>query len=214
VQTLKDNFARQGAVIYHSDIVDIHSSGHATKEDIKTVMKLLSPQFLVPVHGYYYKRFINAQNAHEVGIEHAPLMDNGQIAELTANNFTITKDTVPANQVFVDGLGVGDVEEVVLRDRMTLSQEGVIVSIVAVDKKTGQLLKNPDILTRGFILIRENQELLSEIRSKIRSALGRFPNYNEVESEYVKGVLRDTVGQLVFNRTRRRPMILTVLLEL
>jgi ribonuclease J len=214
VQTLKDNFARQGAIIFHSDIVDIHSSGHAMKDDIKLVMSLIKPKYLVPVHGYYYKRFINAQNAHEVGIKNTPIMDNGQVAELTRDNFVITQDTVPATYVFVDGLGVGDVEEEVLRDRISLSKEGMVLVVAAVDKQKGLLLKNPDIITRGFIYIRENQEMLEEMRKRIKNIFARLPNYREVETDYLKGVIRDNIGQYLFNKTRRRPMILTVLIEL
>lgn len=214
VQTLKDNFARQGAIIYSSDIVDIHSSGHAMREDIKLVISTIKPKFLVPVHGYYYKRFINAQNAREVGVKNTPLMDNGQVAELTKDNFVITQETVPATYVFVDGLGVGDVEEVVLRDRISLSQEGMVLVVAAVDRQNGKLLKNPEIITRGFIYVRDNQEMLEEMKKRVKSVFSRFSNYRELESDYVKGIIRDTIGQYLFNKTRRRPMILTVLIEL
>ena len=134
VQGLKDNFARQGATIYSSDILDIHSSGHARKEDLKLVMKLINPKFLIPVHGYYYKRFVNGQSAVEAGVprDHVIIMDNGQVAELTPDTFKVTEETVPATYVMVDGLGVGDVEEVVLRDRRSLSDEGMVVVVVAV----------------------------------------------------------------------------------
>ena len=122
VQSVKDNLARQGAIVYHSALVDIHSSGHAPKEDIKLVIELLKPKFLMPIHGYYFMRAANGISAREVGIpkENVMLMDNGQVAELTKDEFKITEETVPAFYVMVDGLGVGDVEEVVLRDRRAL----------------------------------------------------------------------------------------------
>lgn len=216
VQGVKDNLARQGAIIFHSDIIDIHASGHAPKEDLKLVMKLINPKFLAPVHGYYYKRSVNAQSGVEVGIpkENIFLLDNGQVAEITPSSFKITKETVPSYYVMVDGLGVGDVEEVVLRDRRTLAQEGMVVIIITIDRKNNQLLKSPDIISRGFIYLKENQGILEEIRKKIRSVLSRLPNYQPLEADYLKTLIRDQIGQLMYNKTKRRPMILPVVIEI
>lgn len=216
VQSVKDNLARQGAIVYHSALVDIHSSGHAPKEDLKLVMKLLKPKFLVPVHGYYFMRASNGLSAREVGIpkENVILMDNGQVAELTKDNFTVSKETVPAFYVMVDGLGVGDVEEVVLRDRRALAQEGMIVVIITVDRDKGRLLKNPDIISRGFIYLKESQELLDEIRKRIRSLMQRLPAYREIEPDYLKTLIRDQIGQYLYGKTKRRPMILPVVIEI
>ncbi len=216
VQTLKDNLARQGAIIFASDIIDIHASGHAPKEDLKLAMQLLNPQFLVPIHGYFYKRSINAQSAVEVGISRKNifLMDNGQVAEITKNSFTITKENVPATYVMVDGLGVGDVEEVVLRDRKTLAQEGMVVIIITIENKRAKLIKSPDIISRGFIYIKENQEILEEVRKKIRAIISRLPNYQPLESDYLKTLVRDQVGQFLYTKTKRRPMILPVVIEI
>jgi ribonuclease J len=216
VQSVKDNLARQGALVYHSSLVDIHSSGHAPKEDLKLVMKLIKPKFLVPVHGYYFMRAANGQSAREVGIpkENVILMDNGQVAELTKDSFTISKETVPAYYVMVDGLGVGDVEEVVLRDRRALAAEGMIVIILTLDRDKTKLLKNPDIISRGFIYLKENQELLDEIRKRIRALMSRLPSYQETEPDYLKTLIRDQVGQYLYNKTRRRPMILPVIIEI
>lgn len=216
VQSVKDNLARQGAIVYHSALVDIHSSGHAPKEDLKLVMKLIKPKFLVPVHGYYFMRAANGISAREVGIpkENVILMDNGQVAELTKDNFTVTKETVPAFYVMVDGLGVGDVEEVVLRDRRALAQEGMIVAILTIDRDKGRLLKNPDIISRGFIYLKESQELLDEIRKRIRSLMQRLPSYREIEPDYLKTLIRDQIGQYLYAKTKRRPMILPVIIEI
>jgi ribonuclease J len=216
VQSVKDNLARQGAIVYHSNLVDIHSSGHAPKEDLKLVMEIMKPKFLVPVHGYYYMRAVNGQTAREAGIpkENVMLMDNGQIAELTKDKFTVISETVPAYYVMVDGLGVGDVEEVVVRDRRTLAAEGMIVVILTLDRSKGKLLKNPDIISRGFIYLKENQEIIDEMRKRVRGIMERLPNYREIEPDYVKTLIRDQVGQFLYNQTRRRPMILPVLIEI
>lgn len=216
VQVLKDNLSRQGAIVYHSKIVDIHSSGHAPQEDLKLVMKLIKPKFVVPVHGYYFMRSTNGQLAREVGIpkENVMLMDNGQVAELGPNSFKITKETVPAFYVMVDGLGVGDVEEVVLRDRRALAQEGMIVVIVTIDRSKAKILKSPDIISRGFIYLKESKELLEELRKRIRGLIGRLPTYQPVEADYLKTLIRDQLGQFVYNKTKRRPMILPVVIEI
>jgi ribonuclease J len=217
VQSVKDNLARQGAIVFHSSLVDIHSSGHAPKEDLKLVMRLIKPKFLVPVHGYYFMRAANRVTAREAGIpkENVFLMDNGQVAELTKDTFTVTKETVPAFYVMVDGLGVGDVEEVVLRDRRALAAEGMLVIIMALAHGKGaRLLKNPDIISRGFIYLKENQEMLDEIRKRIRGLMQRIPNYRETEPDYLKTLIRDQVGQYLYTKTKRRPMILPVIIEI
>lgn len=216
VQSLKDNLARQGAIIHTSDIIDIHASGHAPKEDLKLAMELLNPKFLVPIHGYFYKRSINAKTGVEAGIprKNIFLLDNGQVAEITKDTFEITKEEVPASYVMVDGLGVGDVEEVVLRDRKALSNEGMVVIILALEKKNSRLIKSPDIISRGFIYIKENQEVLEEIRKKVRSLISRLPSYQPTEVDYVKTLIRDQVGQFLYTKTKRRPMILPVIIEI
>jgi ribonuclease J len=179
-------------------------------------MKAINPKFLVPIHGHYFMRSANAQNAREVGIpkENIFLMDNGQVAEIAPAKFRITQENVPAFYVMVDGLGVGDVEEVVLRDRRSLAQEGMIVIIATMDRRTGRLLKNPDIISRGFIYLKENQEILEEIRKRLRGLIGRLPNYQNIEPDYVKTLVRDQIGQFLYNKTRRRPMLLPVIIEI
>jgi len=215
VQRLKDNLARQGAIVYTPGIIDIHVSGHALKDDLISIMKILKPRFVMPVHGYYFMRFINAQNAIAAGIkpENIRLLDNGQVAYLTEDDFIISNETVPANYVLVDGLGIGDVGEVVLRDRLMLAQEGMFEVIVTIDKKTGRLLKNPDIISKGFIYIKDNQELLEEIRKKVKGIIARATHYRSVDTDYLKTIIRDQVGQFLFNKTQRRPMILSVIIE-
>ena len=216
VQTVKDNLARQGAIVYHSDLIDIHSSGHAPKEDLKLVMKLIQPKFVVPVHGYYFMRAANAQNAREVGIpsKNVILMDNGEVAELYPDKFIVTGEKIPAFYVMVDGLGIGDVEEVVLRDRRNLAKEGMLVLITTIDKRTGNLLKSPDIISRGFIYLRENQELLEEIRKKLRGIIARLAGQRDVDPDYLKTLIREQISQFLYNKTKRRPMVLPVVIEI
>ena len=212
---MRDNLARQGAIVYHTALLDIHASGHAPKDDIKLVIELLRPKFLMPIHGYYFMRAANGVTAREAGVpkENVILMDNGQVAELTKDKFTITGETVPAFYVMVDGLGVGDVEEIVLRDRLALAQEGMLVIIATFDRDKGKLLKNPDIISRGFIYLKENQDIVEEVRKRVRNVTQRM-NYRDMEPDYLKTLIRDQVGQFIYNKTRRRPMILPVIIEI
>lgn len=215
VQNLKDHLARQGAIVYNSKMIDIHSSGHAPKADLQIVMKLINPKYLMPVHGYYFMRYVNGKNGEEIGIpkDNIRLMDNGQVALLTKDSFTVTDETVPATYVMVDGLGVGDVGEVVIRDRRILAEEGMVVVITTIDRKTGRILKNPDIISRGFIYLKESQELLNEVRKKIRLIIGKIPQ-GQIDGDYLKNIFRDQIGQYLYNKTFRRPMVLPVIIEI
>ena len=216
VQTIKDNLARQGPTIYHYKMLDIHSSGHAPQEELKIVMKLIKPRFFIPIHGYYFMRLRNAKHAQEViglGPKEIIIADNGLVMELRKNSIHLTKEKLPANYVIVDGLGVGDVSEVVLRDRRTLSQEGMVVIITTINRQTGRIIKNPDIISRGFIYLKANQDLLNAIRKRIRGIIGRIPHHQHLDADYVKSLIRDQIGQFLYNKTKRRPMILPVIIE-
>lgn len=216
IQTLTDNLVRQGAKVIRSNLVNIHSSGHAPQEDLKDVIKITKPKFLVPVHGYYFMRATMRELGEEVGVpmKNSFLLDNGRVCKITKDKFEPTSKTVDTYYVMVDGLGIGDVGEVVLRDRVALSQEGMIVVIVTLDKRSGRTLKNPDIISRGFIYLKENKELVEGIRSKIKGIVNRIPRYQPIDSEYLKSLLRDQLGQFVYNKTQRRPMILPVVIEI
>lgn len=215
VQSLKDNLVRQGAFVYHTKMIDIHSTGHASQEEIKAILKEIKPKFFIPIHGYLFMRTMNAQNGVQSGMskQNIFLPDNGQIMEITANSVRITDNTVPASYVMVDGLGVGDVGEVVLRDRRLLAQEGMIVIIATIGRKDGKLVKNPDIISRGFIYLKENQKILDDIRTKVKNIVERMPHKRQIDADYLKTLFRDQVGQFVYNKTYRRPMVLPVIIE-
>lgn len=214
VQNLRDNLARQGAVVYTSGLIDIHASGHAPQGDLKLVMKTINPKFVIPVHGYYFMRSLTGILAQEIGIpkENVAMLDNGQVAELTPGKIRVSTEQVPAYYVMVDGLGIGDVGEVVLRDRKMLAAEGMVVVIATIDKHTGRILKNPDIISRGFIYLKDNAEMLDEIRKRIRAMVGKI-NPQHIEADYLKSMIRDQIGQFLFTKTHRRPMILPVVIE-
>lgn len=216
VQALQDNIARQVDELYNTKLLDIHTSGHAHQEDLKLVLKLVKPKFVVPIHGYYFFRSIFKKLAEQVGIprDNVIVMDNGEVANITKNSVHVTEEKLPASYVMVDGLGVGDVEEVVLRDRLSLAQEGMIVIILTLSGQNGRLLKNPDIISRGFIFIKEHGEILEEIRAKLRTIVGHLPSDKEVDPDYVKTLVREQIGQFLYNKTKRRPMILPVVIRI
>lgn len=218
VQQIKDNFIRQGAIVQTNDDLDIHASGHAPGPDLALVAKLCKPKYIIPVHGYIFQRAANYQNMKTVGIEkdRVIIADNGQVLKFTPETVEITKQHVDASYVMVDGLGVGDVEAVVLRDRKLLAQEGMIVIIMTLSRHTGKLVKNPDIISRGFIYLKDHGTLIDEMRGKIRNLVGQMnqsKRKQEPEGDYVKSLIREQIGLFLYNKTLRRPMILPVLIE-
>ena len=216
VQALKDNLVRQGAFVYHTKMIDIHSTGHASQEEIKAILSIIKPRFFIPIHGYLFMRTMNAQNGVQCGIpkNNIFLPDNGQIMQMKNDSIKMTDENIPASYVMVDGLGVGDVGEVVIRDRRLLSQEGMIVIIVTLSRKDGRFIKNPDIISRGFIYLKENQKILEDIRTKIKNIVTQIPNKSQLDPDYLKNLFRDQIGQFVHKKTNRRPMILPVIIEI
>lgn len=217
IQNLKDNLARQGAKIIHYRIADVHASGHACQEDLKLMINLLKPKYLIPVHGYYFMLKTNADLAESAGMAKENIaipLNNGAIIEADDENIRMLKENVPANYVMVDGLGVGDVKEVVLRDRQMLSQDGIFVIITVIDSQTGKVKNSPDIISRGFIYLRESQELLKQtrylIRKTVEDAIGKM---HPVNVDFVKENLREKIGKFLFQKTHRRPMVLPVIIE-
>jgi len=216
VQSLKDIIYRQGAKVYHYQMMDIHAGGHAQAEDLKMMINLMRPKFFMPIHGNYFLLKLHAGLAESVGIpeENIVIPNNGQIVEISPNKITLLKKTVPASYVMVDGLGVGDVGEVVLRDRQMLSQDGIFVIITILDSKTGKIIGSPDIISRGFIYLRENQELLKQTRQKIRETVEHTSSSEQTfDPDYIKNNIRDKIGQFLFSKTERRPMVLPVVIK-
>ncbi len=216
VQGVRDALARQGARVIHSPLMDIHASGHAQKEDLKMMINLVRPKFLMPIHGNYYMLKLHGEIGESLGIkpEDICLAKNGNIIELTPDKFSILKEKVPTNYVMVDGLGIGDVGNVVLRDRKAMAKDGMFVIIAIVDSKTGKVRGNPDIISRGFVYLRESKELLADTRRRVKAIVesASTPEHS-TNWVYVKDVIRDKIGQFLFQKTQRRPMVLPVVIE-
>lgn len=215
VQSLKDTLVRQGAKIYHYKNLDVHAGGHAKQEDLKLMMRLTKPKYLVPIHGNRFLLDAHANLAEEAGIPRANtfVADNGQIIEFTNAGGRLTKEKVPTEYVMVDGLGVGDVSEVVLRDRVALAEDGIFVVIATIDKKTGTLVGSPDIISRGFVYMRENKELIERSRAFIKKLLKDHDPRSGAFEDHLKNKIRNDVGQFLFRATERRPMVLPVIIE-
>ncbi len=217
IQNLKDNLARQNAHIIHYKTSEIHTSGHATQEELKLMIKTLRPKFFVPVHGYYFMLKINADLAESLGMKPENIvvpLNNGSVIEANRDKIRMLKESVAANYVMVDGLGVGDVKEIVLRDRQMLAQDGIFVVITIIDSQTGKVRNSPDIISRGFIYLKESQDLLRHTRYLIKKTIEEATEkMHPVNISYVKDLVREKIGKFLFQKTKRRPMVLPVLIE-
>jgi ribonuclease J len=218
VQGLKDNLSKQGAKLYHYKMLDIHASGHAHKEDIKLMLNLIKPKYVMPVHGYYYMQKLMADLAQEtLGIDsaHTILAACGQVIDLTNQKTSLTNKFVPANYVMVDGLGVGDVGEVVLRDRETLAKDGMFIITTIMDAKTKEI-KTIEIVSRGFVFMKDAGELIRDTREKVESLIKKSTANimsGTINESYLRNALRDEIGLFLFQRTERRPMIVPIIIE-
>ncbi len=218
VQKLKDNIYRRNARIINYQGSHVHSSGHGNAGDLVWVHQTVKPTFLIPVHGHHYHLKSHAFAAVENGFpkDNIVVPDNGSIIEIK-NGTEIKKLSVkiPNDQVLVDGFTVGTRQEVVLRDRMSLAQDGMFVIIATVNAKTGKLRKSPDIISRGFVYLRENQQLLSEARVLIKKTIEKHTErMDPLDLDYVKDELTDTVSSFLMQKTQKSPMVIPVLIGL
>jgi len=217
VQILKDSLYRQGANVFHYKMMDIHAGGHAQIEDLRKMLRLIRPKFFMPVHGYYSMLYNHAKLAREEGIANNNIIiaDNGQIINLYKNKYEMDTKTVPANYIMVDGLGVGDVGAVVLRDRQVMAKDGMFVIIAIVDAKTGKVKGSPDIISRGFVYLRESQDLLRETRGRVRHIIEKVTLAGgALNWIYLKDQIREKIGEFLYQKTERRPMVLPVIIEI
>lgn len=216
VQVIKDEILRQGATVFHYKMMDIHAGGHAKKEELEKMIEIMKPNFFFPIHGQHSMLVSHAKIAKEMGLpeKNIILAENGQIINLSKNKISIEKEVTPSNYIMVDGLGIGDVGEIVLRDRQMLAKDGMFVIVAIVDRQTGKVRGSPDIISRGFVYLRESKELLRETRKKVIQIVDRTTGTGgAVNWTYVKDELRNKIGQFLFSRTQRRPMILPVVIE-
>jgi len=216
VQNVKDEILKQGAKVFHYKMMDIHAGGHGKKEELKEMIKIINPKFFFPIHGHHSMLISHAELAKEMGIHEKNIIlpENGQVISLTQKKISLEKEKVPSNYVMVDGLGVGDVGEIVLRDRHILAEDGMFVIITIVDRQTGKVMGSPDIISRGFVYLRESKRLLKDTRKRVIGIINRATGSGgAVNWTYVKDEIRNKIGQFLFTSTKRRPMILAVIIE-
>lgn len=218
VEKLKDNIARLGGKIIHYRTSDVyvHSTGHANRGELEWLHKKIRPRFFIPIHGNHYRLRLHQELAEAAGTPRKNIVvpDNGSIIEIVrGQEIMMRKERAPAGPVMVDGFAIGDIQEVVLRDRQMLAEDGMFVVIASVNTTTGRLKKSPDIISRGFVYLRESQELLREARFIIKktvedAARGMRP----INFEYLKEVVTDTVSRFLFQKTAKRPIVIPVIL--
>lgn len=215
VQRLKDTLVRQADIIDY-DMMDVHTGGHALSEDLKEMIQLIKPKYFIPIEGNYSFLKAHAKIAESAGMapQNILVAENGQIIDFVDGKGALTKKHVPSDYVMVDGLGMMDSKNIVLRDRKMLAADGMFVIIVTIEGKTGRLVTNPDIISRGFVYMKEERKLIENTRNKVKKILKtknttkRTANY-----AYIKNKIRDDIGQFLFSKTERRPMILPVVIE-
>jgi ribonuclease J len=215
VQRLKDSLYREGAEVIHYQMMDVHAGGHAKAEDLKFFISLVKPKYFVPIEGHHSFLRMNSKIAESAGIDPKNIFiaDNGQVMEFTKTGGRLTDKRIPSDYVFVDGLGVGDISNIVLRDRQMMAADGMIVVIATIRTKTGQLVQNPDLISRGFIYMKENKKLVEETRKKVRAILKDYNPKTSANDVYIKDKIRNEVGKFLFQKTERRPMVLPVIIE-
>jgi ribonuclease J len=209
-----DNLFRQGAEVIYESVSGVHVSGHASQEELKLMLNLVKPKFFIPVHGEYRHLIKHAQLAQDVGVspENIFVVENGQVLEFTRDRGSVA-GRVTSGRVLVDGLGVGDVGNIVLRDRRQLSQDGLVIIVVTMNQENGEVVAGPDIISRGFVYVRESEELIEEAKEKVRSILKTCEVQQITEWAAIKSCVRETAGKFFYERTRRRPMILPIIMD-
>lgn len=210
-----DALFRLGAeVIYSGSNKGVHVSGHGSQEELKLMLNLMRPKFFIPIHGEYRMLRKHAQLGESVGVEpdNIFLIDIGDTVEIQ-NGEARKAGKVPSGNVLIDGLGVGDVGNIVLRDRKLLSQDGILVVVVTLSKQDGRIVSGPDIISRGFVYVRESEGLLDEANRVVTSTLQRLMSENVNEWASLKSGVKDSLGRFLFDQTRRRPMILPIIME-
>lgn len=214
VSKVIDMLCKLGANVIQGSEARVHTSGHACREELKMMLNLVKPKYFMPVHGEYRMLEMHASLAEEVGISQKNIVvaENGSIVTAGKNRVSLT-GKVPSGRVLIDGLGVGDVGNIVLRDRKQLSQDGILIVVATINRRTKKVIAGPDIVSRGFVYVREADELMSEARKRVSRALDQCMEDSVTDWSSIKSSLRDVLGKFLYEKTRRRPMILPIIMD-
>ncbi len=216
IQRLKDNLYRKCDNVIHSDIMDVHISGHCNKEDIKDMIKQVDPTYFIPVYANHFFLKEAAKLAVDIGFpkDRIFVLDNGNVIEFGNEKAKVLPKKVKTDYVFVDGLGIGDIGQVVLRDRQILSADGMFVITILIDSRTKEVVGNIQVTSRGFIYVKENFDLVNETKRRVKKAVNNTTSKNTfIDKRFIENNIRETVGSFLFQKTQRRPMVLPVVIE-
>jgi ribonuclease J len=220
VQKLKDNLSRQGARIIHYRTAEVHSTGHAYRDETLWIHRKIRPKFFMPCHGYHYMLRVHADVAKEAnGLkeEDVVIPDNSSVIEIqnAGGKIVKLKEKAPSGLMLVDGFSVGDVQDVVIRDRQALAQDGIFIVFGIINASNGHLKKSPDIISRGFVYLRESQELLHKVRLLIKDTVEKATRgQNPINVDFVKDSITDEVSKFLLQKTAKRPMVIPVILTI
>lgn len=214
VSKVIDDLMKIGAEVVYNALEDIHVSGHACQEEQKLMISLVKPKYFIPVHGEYRQLIAHSETAKKVGVnpENIFIMTNGRVLELNEYEAKLA-GTVPVGRIMVDGLGVGDVGNIVLRDRQRLSQDGLIIIVLTMDSVTGTVVAGPDVLSRGFVYVRDSENLMEEIKKLLRAKISEFEEKHITDWATIKSLLREELRDYIYKKTKRDPMILPIIME-
>ncbi len=209
-----DDLMKIGAEVVYSSLADVHVSGHACQEEQKLMLALVKPKYFIPVHGEYRHLIAHSETAKLMGMnpKNIFLMTNGRILEMDDKRARLS-GTVPFGKVMVDGLGVGDVGNIVLRDRQHLSQDGLIIVVLTMDSATGEVVAGPDLISRGFVYVRESENLMDDVKVVIRKEIDRCVANSITDWSTIKSAIRDSLREYIYKTTKRNPMILPIIME-
>jgi ribonuclease J len=214
ISRIIDQLLRLGAKVIHEAISGMHVSGHASEEELKLMLSMVKPKYFIPVHGEYRMLVKHGKLANQIGIplEHIFIPEIGNVIEFSDNQAKLLEN-VPAGRVLIDGLGIGDVGNIVLRDRKQLSQDGIFIAVVTISHPRGTILAGPDVVTRGFIYVRDSEEIISEVRAVIRETMLRCQQEGILQWATLKNRIKDAAGKHLYQKTGRRPMIIPIIQE-
>ena len=209
-----DDLMSIGAEVIYNALQDIHVSGHACQEEQKLMLTLVKPRYFIPVHGEYRQLIAHAETAKTVGIPHENIFitGNGKVLELNENEAKFTSH-VQSGKILVDGLGVGDVGNIVLKDRQKLSQDGLIVVVITMDQASGRIVAGPDVISRGFVYVRESENLMEDIKRLLRIELAKCEEKHITDWATLKQVVREELGDYIYRKTKRQPMLIPIIME-
>jgi len=214
VSKVIDDLMQIGAEVVYSALEDVHVSGHACQEEQKLILTLAKPQYFIPIHGDYRHLIAHSETAKTLGIpsDNIFMLENGKVLELNKYEAGF-KETVPSGKILVDGLGIGDVGNVVLRDRQHLSQDGLIIAVLTLDGATGEVVAGPDVISRGFVYVKDSENIMESIKHEVRVQVKECEARGITDWTTIKNIIRDNLRDYVYTKTKRNPMIIPIVME-